>query len=426
VVAPVIAAAGLFDRSEPEPAAPLVEPLTLTPKLAESVALASAEIPKEDVEPGAAEDVITPPRDFSDRVIAVDEFRARESSSPKPDRVWPRIPDRPLVERPSAERERVVPRLADEAFDAAILPPSYEAPPDGQRPLVLQGALLASLCLMLGFGLGYVYRDRVAAAATTSGAPAATAAAQGTRATTGTTPVQVTDVAVNPAPPAVGSDGVAKPGAAPAASNPRPAPTTASPARPAPSPATAKKAVATRGRLVVTSNPAKAGVTINGKWSGRTPLTLDDLKFGKYVVRVVQPGYEVAREQFVLSASSAARNVEVTLRRAPGASRAPAAAAAPPVPSQPKVAAAQAKAADASPKPAASSTGVLVVDSRPQGARVFIDGKDLGFTPLRLTSQPVGDHAVRLELANHHPWTNTAKVTGQGPAHVTGSLEPIR
>ena len=47
---------------------------------------------------------------------------------------------------------------------------------------------------------------------------------------------------------------------------------------------------ATTGRLVVTSNPAKADVTINGKWSGRTPLTVDDLKFGKYVVRVVQPG----------------------------------------------------------------------------------------------------------------------------------------
>ena len=50
----------------------------------------------------------------------------------------------------------------------------------------------------------------------------------------------------------------------------------------------------------MTSTPAKAGVVINGKWSGRTPLTLDDVKFGKYVVRIVQPGYEVVREQFVL------------------------------------------------------------------------------------------------------------------------------
>jgi hypothetical protein len=174
---------------------------------------------------------------------------------------------------------------------------------------------------------------------------------------------------------------------------------------------------------VVTSNPAKAGVVINGKWSGRTPLTLDDVKFGKYAVRIVQPGYVVVREQFVLSPSAATKNVEVTLRRSPEASRtAPAAPAA----TSPKAAASQAKPAEPTSKTGTSGTGVMVIDSRPQGARVFIDGKDFGFTPLRLTAQPVGDRAVRLELANHHPWTNTAKVTAGEPTHVTGSLEPIR
>src|SRR6185503_9302326 len=48
---------------------------------------------------------------------------------------------------------------------------------------------------------------------------------------------------------------------------------------------------AVRGRLVVQSTPSRAAVTIDGKWRGRTPLTLDDLPFGTYVVRVVQPGY---------------------------------------------------------------------------------------------------------------------------------------
>ena len=168
----------------------------------------------------------------------------------------------------------------------------------------------------------------------------------------------------------------------------------------------------------MTSTPAKAGVVVNGKWSGRTPLILDDVKFGKYLVRIVQPGYEVAREQFVLSPSAATKNVEVTLRRSPGASRTPAAA--------PATVASPAKPAEPGSKTAASGTGIMVIDSRPQGARVFIDGKDVGFTPLRLTAQPVGARAVRLELANHLPWTNTAKVTAGEPAHVTGSLEPIR
>ncbi len=70
---------------------------------------------------------------------------------------------------------------------------------------------------------------------------------------------------------------------------PRPRPL----ATPAPPPAV--RPAATTGRIVISSTPAKAAVVINGKWSGRTPLTVDDLKFGKYVIRVVEPGYEVAR-----------------------------------------------------------------------------------------------------------------------------------
>ena len=158
-------------------------------------------------------------------------------------------------------------------------------------------------------------------------------------------------------------------------------------------------------------------MTLNGKWSGRTPLTIDDLEFGKYVVRIVQPGYEVAREQFTLSPASASRNLDVTLRRTATSNRAPA--------PEPNASPAPPPAATL-PKAPASGTGVIVIDSRPQGARAFVDGKDYGVTPLRLTAQPVGSHVVRLELANHLPWTATTRVAAQETAYVTGSLEPIR
>ena len=72
------------------------------------------------------------------------------------------------------------------------------------------------------------------------------------------------------------------------------------------------------------------------------------------------------------------------------------------------------------------ATGEIFVDSRPRGARVFINGKELGVTPLRLAAQPVGSHVVRLELADHQSWTATAKVVAQKTAPVTGSLERIR
>ena len=59
------------------------------------------------------------------------------------------------------------------------------------------------------------------------------------------------------------------------------------------------------GTVEVRSTPSNAGVTVDGRWRGRTPLTVEDLSFGQHAVRVVQPGYEVAREDVSLSVESA-------------------------------------------------------------------------------------------------------------------------
>ena len=74
----------------------------------------------------------------------------------------------------------------------------------------------------------------------------------------------------------------------------------------------------------------------------------------------------------------------------------------------------------------AASTGELMVDSRPQGATVFVDGKEVGVTPLRLDGQRVGSHHVQLVLTDHQTWTTTTKIEAQGVARVSGSLERIR
>ena len=64
-----------------------------------------------------------------------------------------------------------------------------------------------------------------------------------------------------------------------------------------------------------------------------------------------------------------------------------------------------------------------MVDSRPTGARVFVDGKLVGTTPLLIDAVAVGDHAVRLELDGFNPWTASTKVAGGERARVSGSLE---
>ena len=165
---------------------------------------------------------------------------------------------------------------------------------------------------------------------------------------------------------------------------------------------------------MVKSIPSRAGVTVNGRWRGRTPLTLDALPFGQYEVRVVQPGFQVAREEVMLSARDATHTINARLERNPstrlraGGPAVPAAAPATPT------------SRGASP---AGLTGLLYVDSRPRGANVLIDGKRVGQTPLNLSEVPVGEHVVRIEMAGKKSWTSSHTVTAGKMTRVTGSLE---
>jgi hypothetical protein len=77
------------------------------------------------------------------------------------------------------------------------------------------------------------------------------------------------------------------------------------------------------------------------------------------------------------------------------------------------------------PSGSAVMTGTIFVDSRPRGAKVFIDSKEVGTTPLSLPDVRIGSHVVRLELPDHRTWTSTASVAAGQQTRVTGSLERI-
>jgi hypothetical protein len=153
-------------------------------------------------------------------------------------------------------------------------------------------------------------------------------------------------------------------------------------------------------------------VTVNGRWRGRTPLTLDDLPFARYDVRVVQPGFTTVQEAVRLSAAEPERDLSFRLQERPAA---PARQASRPAPAR-------------APERAASTTytGSVFVDSRPRGATVFIDGKSVGVTPLSVPEIAIGSHVVRLELPDHRIWSSATRVVSGETARVTGSLERIR
>jgi hypothetical protein len=272
-------------------------------------------------------------------------------------------------------------------------------------------AIVGVVGLLAGFAGGYFVgsRDRLApetavasaspSAGVPSGAPVAAPAAAPGGAATHDQPGQYSEQKVTP-PPAL-----AAPTEPRTTERPPVVRETAPPAAPeAPRERTSER-TNTSGTIVVKSTPSHAGVTVNGMWRGRTPLTLDRLAFGRYVVRIVQPGYRVAQEEFTLGARAADHAFTVKLE--------PNASAARPEPAAPKPAQA----------PAAGFVGTLYVDSRPRGATVLLDGKNIGVTPLSLSEVAIGSHVVRVELVGKRPWTSTTTVAAGQTARVTMSLE---
>jgi hypothetical protein len=72
-----------------------------------------------------------------------------------------------------------------------------------------------------------------------------------------------------------------------------------------------------------------------------------------------------------------------------------------------------------------SETGSLSVDTRPRGARVLLDGKAVGTTPLRLPGIKVGPHVVRLELAGYKSIPANVTIKAGEQATVAVTLEPV-
>jgi hypothetical protein len=291
------------------------------------------------------------------------------------------------------------------------------------RTAMLPLALALILGLLLGFAAGYATggrRDTAPVAAQGSGGASTPTAASGTSAPASSAQAppasgrEFSEQAVAPpragAPPR-GAEAPPVPGDGPSGATATAAPARSASSRP-PS-----------GRLVIRSTPAGAGVTVNGKWRGRTPLTMDALQFGVYAVRLVQPGYTVSRDDITLSADDPARTLSITMQRNRSASAPPARRA-----TSAGARSGSAAAPEAS-RPAVNPSkyaGTIYVDSNPRGARVLIDGRLMGTTPASIPDIPIGSHVVRLELPDHKVWTSATRVSAGQQARVTGSLERIR
>jgi serine/threonine protein kinase len=199
------------------------------------------------------------------------------------------------------------------------------------------------------------------------------------------------DTEVQLTPPAA-SEGEKQPAAQPPAQPVAPAPA------PVPPPVTRSaradapvKAKAPIGRVIVRSSPAGALVTIDGRRMGETPVTLRDLPLGSYSVQVARPGYLPETHRVTLSTKTPAQTVSVSLRKGAAGDR-------------------------------AAGTGSIYADTNPRGARVIIDGRAYGKTPMLVPELSVGAHTVRFELDGHTSASSPVTVKAGEQARLSMSL----
>ena len=75
---------------------------------------------------------------------------------------------------------------------------------------------------------------------------------------------------------------------------------------------------------------------------------------------------------------------------------------------------------------ASATAGGLNVQSRPAGARVFVNNRLAGSTPIAIPGLPAGPATVRIELDGYQPWATRVSVAAGEQTRVAASLERNR
>ncbi len=187
----------------------------------------------------------------------------------------------------------------------------------------------------------------------------------------------------------------------------------AQPAQPAPPAQPASQEVPASGRLLIRSTPSGASVDVDGVARGLTPLALRDLALGSRAISVTRRGYLTEERRVVLTSGRPSRSLEIRLLPPPSAAEGRSGETAP------KPAGSRAGVGGAA---AAAATGGLLIESRPAGASVVIDGKPRGTTPLTVAAMAPGNYRINLSLAGYQPFATTVRVVAGERTRAAASL----
>jgi serine/threonine protein kinase len=179
------------------------------------------------------------------------------------------------------------------------------------------------------------------------------------------------------------------------------------PPPPAAAPAEAEKNLPPPGRLQIRSTPAGATVQVDGVRRGVTPLTLTGLLLGPRAISLSRDGY-VGQDRTV-TLSTARPSQSVVVRLAPTRT---AAATTQPAPTAPA----------AAPPSTAGALGSLIIESRPSGAAVTVNGVPRGTTPISIGRLPPGSYTVTMRREKYLPVSMVVTVTSGERARAAATL----
>ena len=147
------------------------------------------------------------------------------------------------------------------------------------------------------------------------------------------------------------------------------------------------------GWLLVRTTPPGATVVVDGVDRGQTPLSLDDLPYGTHRISISRTGYGSETREVSLSRDAGVASVGIELVETGSATSA--------------------------------APGSIQVDSRPDGARVILDGQLVGTTPIVVPDVASGTHRVRVERDGYQAWVTTVDVPPSDQVRVAASLERV-
>lgn len=148
----------------------------------------------------------------------------------------------------------------------------------------------------------------------------------------------------------------------------------------------------TRGIINVISDPTGASIILDGKTTGQvTPATIEKIELNlEHKITLSKPAYEDFEETFNLQ-SAKPQKISATL------------------------------------KPVQIETGIFLVKSSPDGAKIYLNGKDSGkTTPASIPNLKLNEgYTIKLTKEGYKDWEKNVNLTNAKPVDVIGALKPV-